>query len=260
MEHRWNPGQYMKFENERSQPFYDLLKLIHPVERPYLLDLGCGDGKLTQVAHQKLHAERTLGIDSSQEMLAKAARLQTPGLFFQERDIQTFQPEQKSHIILSNAALQWVPDHQKLFSTLTSLLEPGGQIAIQMPMNQNYPTHQLAYELALEEPYRSSLVQHARPAENVLEMEDYAALLDKLDFESQIVRMQIYVHYLTSTASVVEWVRGSLLTYYQSQLTEELYMNFLEEYKKRIIERLGWSEPFFFPIKRLLIWGQLPML
>jgi trans-aconitate 2-methyltransferase len=102
-------------------------------------------------------------------------------------------------------------------------------------------------------------VKQARPTDNVLEMEDYAFLLDKLEFESQIVRMQVYVHYLESTASVVEWARGSILTYYQSQLTEELYMHFLKEYKKRLIERLGWSEPFFFPIKRILIWGQLPV-
>jgi trans-aconitate 2-methyltransferase len=259
IKNRWNPDQYNKFESERNQPFYDLLKLIHSQEAPHLLDLGCGDGKLTLAAHQKLRANLTLGIDISHEMLAKAQRLQTTNLFFREEDIQNFTSEQKFHIILSNAALQWVPDHQKLLTEFTLLLESGGQLAIQMPLNQNYPSHVLASELAAEEPYRSSIVQQ-QPATHVLEMEDYAVLLDELGFESQIVRTQIYVHYLESTASLVEWLRGSLLTYYQGQLTDELYKSFLAEYRKRVIERLGWSEPFFFPMKRLFIWGQLPIL
>lgn len=252
---QWNPEQYEKFEKEREEPFYDLLKLIHPVQAPRILDLGCGNGKLTKAAHDRLHATYTLGIDTSPEMLKTAYPLQTSHLIFKETDLRDFTTTEPFSIILCNAVLQWIPNHQALLSQLTEFLAPGGQLAIQMPANQDSPTHRLASELAREEPFK----QHLEERENfVLDMEEYALLIDQLGFESQSIRMQLYTHHLVSTAGLIEWVKGSLLTYYKSRLGPELYPQFLKEYQKRLVERVGWSEPFFFMMKRLFIWAQLP--
>ncbi len=258
MTHHWDPKQYERFEKERTQPFFDLVQLIRPSPHPRLLDLGCGSGALTKIAHEKLHASYTLGIDSSQEMLAKAQLLQNSHLDFKEQDIQSFTSHQPFNCIISNAALQWIPNHKGLLKQLTQLLAPAGQLAIQMPANQNYPTHVIAAELAAEEPFKKALKQHKPPMKHVLSMEEYAELLDKLGFESQIVRIQLYAHFLESTASVIEWVKGSLLTYYKSYLDSHLYAEFFKEYQKRLIKHFGWSEPFFFPLNRLFLWGQLP--
>lgn len=258
MIHQWDPKQYERFEKERSQPFFDLLQLIQPLTYPRILDLGCGNGTLTKIAHEKFNASYTLGIDTSKEMLANAQLLQNAHLIFQEQDIQFFTSHEPFNCILSNAALQWIPNHEVLLKQLRQLLAPAGQLAIQMPANQNYPSHVIAAELAAEEPFKNALQKHESPMHHLLSMEEYAQLLDKLGFENQLVRLQIYVHFLESTASVIEWVKGSLLTYYKSHLDSHLYAEFLKEYQKRLIARLGWSEPFFFPMKRLFLWGQLP--
>lgn len=258
MSHQWDPRQYEKFEKERTQPFYDLLQLIYPLDHPRIVDLGCGNGSLTQIVHEKFHAAYTLGIDSSKEMLAKAKPLQRDNLVFREQDIQSFSSKESFQLIISNAALQWVPNHEALFKKLTELLAPAGQLAVQMPANQNSPTHVIAAELAVETPFNKAFKNKERPMGDLLTMEQYAQLLDRLGYENQVVRLQLYVHFLESTASVIEWVKGSLLTYYKSHLDPDLYAEFLKEYQKRLIERLGWSEPFFFPIKRLFLWGQLP--
>jgi trans-aconitate 2-methyltransferase len=257
MQQHWDPKQYEKFERERTQPFLDLLQLIHPVEYPRLLDLGCGNGSLTKIAHEKFHASYTLGIDISQEMLAKAYLLQSDHLVFKEQDIQSFTSEQPFNLIISNAALQWIPDHESLLQHLTYLLAPAGQLAIQVSANQNYPTHVIAAELAAEEPFKQAFEEAGSPMDHLLTMEQYAQLFDRLGFENQVIRLQLYAHFLESTASVIEWVKGSLLTYYKSRLSPDLYSQFFKEYQQRLIERLGWSEPFFFPMKRLFLWGQL---
>lgn len=256
MQH-WDPKQYEKFEAERNQPFYDLLQLIHPLRHPRILDLGCGNGALTTFLHHQMHACFTLGIDTSLEMLAKALPHQTSTLRFEETDIQTFSTEEPFDLILSNAALQWIPNHRELFVKLASLLAPEGQFAVQMPANHYFPTHTLAEELAQEEPFRKAFTDQTLPFRHLLAMEEYAQLFETIGFVSQNIRMQLYAHYLESTASVVEWVEGSLLTYYRSRLGD-LYPQFLNEYKKRLLERLGWAEPFFFPMKRLFLWGQMP--
>lgn len=261
MVHQWDPEQYEKFKEERNQPFFDLIQLIQqPLDQPRILDLGCGNGTLTQIVHEKFHASSTLGIDASKEMLAKALKLQNQHLQFQEQDIQSFISNEPFNLMLSNAALQWIPDHEALFKKLTNQLAPNGQLAVQMPINQDYPTHTIAAELAEEDPFKQAFKQRGIPTGHLLTMEQYAKLFDQLGFESQVVRIQLYAHFLESTSSVIDWIKGSLLTYYKSILDPHpnLYDKFLKEYQKRLIEQLGWSEPFFFPIKRLFLWGQLP--
>lgn len=258
MPHQWDAKQYEKFEKERSQPFFDLLQLIHPMDHPRIIDLGCGNGALTKILHDQFHASYTLGIDTSKEMLAKAHTMQNAHLVFKEQDIQQLAALEPFQLIVSNAAIQWIPNHPALFKHLTLMLAPGGQLAIQIPANQDYPTHTIAAELAAEEPFRKALKHQNGPLHHLLSMEEYAQLFEELGFESQVVRLQLYVHFLESTASVLEWVKGSLLTYYQSYLEPELYDLFLKEYRQRLIDRLGWSEPFFFHMKRLFLWAQLP--
>lgn len=259
MPHQWDPKQYEKFERERDQPFFDLLHLVCPMDHPRIVDLGCGNGKLTKIVHEHFHAYDTLGIDASKEMLAKAQHLKSEHLRFKLQDIETFNSEKPFNLIISNAAIQWIPNHPALFKRLTEHLTPGGQLAIQIPANQSYPTHVIAAELAREEPFKEAFKNERGPILHLLEMEEYAQLFEQLGYESQIIRLQLYVHFLESTASVLEWAKGSLLTYYKSRLGPDLYPQFLKEYQERLLKRLEWAEPFFFPVKRLFLWGQLPV-
>ena len=70
----WNPDQYLKFADERAQPFFDLLELVVPVPGGDVVDLGCGTGELTARLHDHSQAGTTLGIDSSEAMLAEASQ------------------------------------------------------------------------------------------------------------------------------------------------------------------------------------------
>ena len=68
----WNPTQYERFRNERSQPFFDLLELVAPAPGGTAVDLGCGTGELTKMLHEKLRTRETIGLDSSETMLARS--------------------------------------------------------------------------------------------------------------------------------------------------------------------------------------------
>ncbi len=138
---------------------------------------------------------------------------------------------------------------------LTDALRNGGQVAVQVPANFDYPSHTVARELAHEEPYREALAGYVRE-KPVLEPQEYATLLDRLGYREQHVRLQVYVHYLESRAEVVEWVKGSLLTDYQKRMPEALFEQFLAEYRTRLLPRLEDRRPFFYPFKRILFWGR----
>src|SRR5512133_1607987 len=125
----WDPNQYHKFQAERSAPFFDLLALVE--KRPNLkaVDLGCGTGELTRQLGDALPASAVTGLDSSVQMLAKAAAFAGSGLHFEQGDQAQLTGEWD--LIFSNAALQWSEDHAELIPRLYRQLAPGGQIAVQ---------------------------------------------------------------------------------------------------------------------------------
>jgi trans-aconitate 2-methyltransferase len=243
----WDPTQYERFKDERSQPFRDLAALIERRPRMRVVDLGCGTGELTRELHEHLDADETIGIDSSESMLRKAKP--TGALRFEIGNIEQFTADRPFDLVFSNAAIHWVPDHEKLFARLVALLTPGGQLAVQMPANHDHPSHRIAAELA--QSFGLS------PTLNVLPPERYAALLHRLGFARQHVRLQVYGHVLPSTADVVEWTKGSTLTPYRDALSPDRYEEFLAEYMARVVEALGDSTPYFYTFKRVLIWGAL---
>jgi trans-aconitate 2-methyltransferase len=242
----WDVDQYERFKNERAQPFRDLAALIEPRPNLRIIDLGCGTGELTRELHEQLSASETLGIDSSESMLQKAAS--SGPVHFQLADIPSFTTDHPFDLVFSNAALHWIPDHERLFTKLMTLLAPQGQLAIQMPANHDHPSHRLAAEVATSFGIAPRTV-------NILAPESYAALLHRLGFAHQHVRLQVYGHVLPSTADVVEWTKGSTLTPYREALSADRYADFLTAYTTRLVATLGDQRPYFYTFKRVLFWG-----
>ena len=246
----WNPQQYERFKSERAQPFHDLLALVEPRPGMRVVDLGCGTGKLTRLLHEQLEAAETLGVDSSAEMLAKASGFATSTLRFEQTAVEAFVSQRPFDLVFSNAALHWVDDHPSLFARLTTMLAPGGQLAVQMPFNHGHVSQRVAAELAPQ----FGVPPRAPP---LLAPEDYASLLHSLGYARQHVRLQVYGHVLDSASAVIEWVKGSTLTEYQRKLGER-WPEFLETYTERMLRELGDARPYFFPFKRLHLWASRP--
>ena len=151
----WQPDQYRRFQAERDQPFLDLLSLVDGdgAAGGDLVDLGCGDGRLTAVAHQHLGTDSALGIDSSPAMLADSPTVD--GLTFDQGDLATFERAAAYDVVLANASLHWVPDHEAVLGRWVRSLRPGGQLAVQVPANADHPSHTVlaavTEELGIEE-------------------------------------------------------------------------------------------------------------
>lgn len=262
----WNPRQYDRFKAERAQPFFDLVAMLRPVATPRVVDLGCGTGELTAGLRERLGAAEVLGLDNSETMLAEARGREAPGLSFGHADIARFDEPGAWDVVLSNAALQWVPDHAAVLARWVDSLAPGGQLAVQVPANADHLTHLVADEVAHEEPFRSAFVA-ARPppdavAANVLAPERYAALLFRLGLREPRVRLQVYCHLLDGPEQTVEWVKGTTLTRFKAALPPALFDHFVERYRERLMARLAADEgaaegrPYLYPFKRILMWGQ----
>src|SRR3954469_10913137 len=156
----WNPDRYHQFEKERSAPFDDLLRLVDCREGLEVIDLGCGTGELTRRLADSLPGSNVLGVDSSREMLARAAAQTRPGLHFEHAQIESVTGQWD--LVFSNAAIQWVDDHPALIPRLLGRVKPGGQLVVQLPSNHDSFAHRAIVETAGESPFREALNGWAR--------------------------------------------------------------------------------------------------
>jgi trans-aconitate 2-methyltransferase len=258
----WNPEQYARFRGQRSQPFFDLLGLVERRPAMRMADLGCGPGELTRALHDLFadSAHQTIGVDSSEAMLAKTGAYAGRGVSFELADLREFAERAESRgafdLVVSNAALQWVPDQPRVITSLTAMLKSDGQLALQVPANEDHPSHATVRELVMESPFREALGGFVQVFSN-LAPEGYAVLLDRLGYRRQHVRLQVYAHHLPSRIEVVEWLKGSFLTDYQRRLPPALWERFLERYRELLLPRLEDNQPFLYTFKRILVWGSL---
>jgi trans-aconitate 2-methyltransferase len=253
----WNPQQYDKFQREREQPLVDLLAMLRPAPHLRVADLGCGTGRPTRLLHEHVQARETIGIDRSAKMLdIQAGGELPPGLRFEVGAIEDFPGDRGLFdLIFSNAAYHWVVDHESLLDRLSRALAPHGQLAFQVPASHDQLSHVVADELAGEEPFRSAFGGWRKP-QPVLAPEQYARLLYGLGFADPQVRLIVYPHVLATRDDVVEWMKGTLLTEYARHLPAERFDEFVRAYQSRLLAQLEPIEPFFFPFKRILCWGQ----
>ena len=199
----WDPDQYEKFRVERSRPFFDLLSRIPDRSYHAIVDLGCGIGDLTAVLADHWPEARVIGVDSSDDMLKAAEQHADAGrLDFVNDDIVTWKPAQPVDLIVTNAAFQWIPDHEALLGRMAAALGPKGALAVQMPANFTSPSHLLLQEtVAGRVPLRHDIV---------LPLATYVEILHGLAFQVDAWET-VYQHVLRGPDAVLEWVKGTAL-------------------------------------------------
>lgn len=154
---QWDSAAYLRFKAERTQPSIDLVKRIDLEQPRKLLDVGCGPGNSTQVLADAFpNALRIIGIDSSPEMI-EAAKDDHPDMEFRICDALNLPSlgEDGFDVVFSNACIQWIPNHPKLLREMMQLLRPGGILAVQIPINQKEPIHQIIQALAAGEKWKA---------------------------------------------------------------------------------------------------------
>jgi trans-aconitate 2-methyltransferase len=214
------------------------------------VDLGSGTGELTRSLLDRWPESRIWGVDLSPEMLSEARSRAIPGrLEFVQGDLATWKPETPPDLVVSNAALQWVPDHSRLLPGLLGSLAPGGVLAVQVPANQASPSHTLILELAQERPWRARLEGRWRP-HGVEPLGWYVETL--LGLGARVEAWETtYVHVLGGPDPVLEWLKGTALRPILAVLGEE-GRGFLEALGPRLAAAYpAGPRGTLFPFRRL---------
>lgn len=251
----WDPRQYERFCDQRRRPALDLFHAaLGKLERPpaRVVDLGCGGGELAGRCAEAFPEAEVTGVDSSAPMLERA-RAGGARVRWLEADIATWRPESPVELILSNAALHWLPDHDSLFPRLMESLAPGGVLAVQMPRNFEAPSHVQLRAAANEGPWAARLkgALAESPVHDPARYHDWLAPLARtLDFWETT-----YLHILTGADPVLEWTKGTAMRPVLDRLDEIEAALFMADYGSRL--RLAYPPRpdgvTLFPFRRLFL-------
>ncbi|MCH1869053.1 trans-aconitate 2-methyltransferase [Nocardioides sp. CFH 31398] len=256
MTHDWDPTRYLTYADERARPFVDLLARV-PARAPRtVVDLGCGPATLTRLLPERWPGAAVSGVDSSVAMVERA-RAEAPGLDVRHGDLRDWTPPTPVDVLVSNATLQWLPDHLALLPSLVERVAPGGWLAFQVPGNFDEPSHTVRTELAGGAPYAEHTAGVDVPSSHdpVVYLRALTALGCTVDAWETT-----YLHVLTGKDPVFTWVSGTGARPTLEALPAGLRAEFEAEYAARLREAYP-PEPdgsVVMPFRRIFVVARTP--
>ncbi len=221
----WSPKQYLKFGNDRTQPAIDLVNRINVENPKKILDVGSGPGNSTKVLYDFFPNAKIIGIDNSLSMVEKAKE-KYPNLEFMicdaNKDLSKL--DRDFDIVFSNACIQWIPNHKKLLKEMMSLLNVGGMLAIQIPMNGEAELYKIIANVVDNPKWGFNNVELEH--NEILKPYEYFDILASISSDFSMWETMYYQR-MKSHQDLVEWVKSTKI---------RPYLNYLDDEKKIVFE------------------------
>lgn len=131
---KWNAADYAANSVVQQTWARELIAKLNLVGDEQILDVGCGDGKVTAEIARAVPRGSVTGIDASPQMVAFAKKTflakKFPNLRFCVMDARKIKFERRFDVVFSNAALHWVDDHQAILRDAAAVLKSGGRLMV----------------------------------------------------------------------------------------------------------------------------------
>jgi trans-aconitate 2-methyltransferase len=202
----WDPQQYLQFKQERTQPSIDLVARI-PLDDPgTIIDIGCGPGNSTQTLRKRWPRADIVGIDKSEKMIERA-RADYPDQRWIVGDASRLGADRTYDIVFSNAAIQWIPEHDRLLPRLFGLVNKNGVLAVQVPANHEAPLYKILVRVSSS----STWSTYTAGCEKLITYHSAGYYYDKLVTLTREISLweTTYYHLLKSHQELIEWYRST---------------------------------------------------
>jgi trans-aconitate 2-methyltransferase len=212
--HRWNAEQYAANSSAQYDWGRALLERIPLQGHERILDLGCGDGKLTALLAARVPQGVVTGIDSSAEMMALAQRRWGgSNRAFVQMDMQALRFEAAFDVVYSNSAVHWAQDHPAVLAGVQRALRPGGRLIMQAPGTGNCAAFVEAAEQVRAEQCWCEYFADFRFPWRFVSAEEYAAWLPEAGMQLDYLRPMGMDMCHENRAALMGWFRSTWMPY-----------------------------------------------
>jgi trans-aconitate methyltransferase len=238
---QWNPSDYAANSAVQQAWARELIGRLALRGDESVLDVGCGDGKITAELARALPRGRVVGVDASAEMIAFARET------FPSRAVKNLRFEicdarklgsvpGPFDLVFSNAALHWVDDHEAVLRGAAAVLKPGGRLMISCGGKGNAHDVFLAFRPEMRSARWREFFRRMAPAYFFHAPEDYQQWLPRAGFKVLSLKLAPKNAVYAGAEGFATWLRSTWLPYVQ-RVPENLREEFIAAVTKRYLAK-----------------------
>jgi trans-aconitate methyltransferase len=234
MPHEFDGFRYREASSHQEEWGTRLIRELELKGNERVLDLGCGDGRLTSRIAGMLPDGSVVGIDSSSGMIAAAMIHARPNLLFRHQDIFALEETDEYDVIFSNAALHWVHDHNRMLNASYQALRSGGIVRFNFGAEGNCSRLiSVLREVMPTGEFRDSFRAFTWPW-YMPNVDAYAGLVENIPFCRSKVWGEAIDQYFPDVNAMVGWLDQPSLVPFVAHLSPDLRSAF----RNRVVERM----------------------
>ncbi|MBN1189874.1 MAG: methyltransferase domain-containing protein [Dehalococcoidales bacterium] len=236
MTHEFDGEAYKKSSAHQKEWGNNIIAGFHLRGDERILDLGCGDGVLTDQLAELVPNGLVVGIDSSGSMIETAAALRRHNLQFRRLDINSLDYTNEFDLVFSNATLHWVRDHARLLDKCFRSLKKGGMVRFNFAAEGNCSNFFSAVRPALKLPGYSDYFKTFEWPWYMPSLTEYAELVERSQFNASRVWGENADRYFPDSEAMIKWIDQPSLVPFLGYLPAAKKQDFRDYVVDRMLE------------------------
>jgi trans-aconitate 2-methyltransferase len=238
--YQWNAVDYARSSAAQQQWARELIRKLELRGDETVLDIGCGDGKVTAEIAAAVPKGSVVGIDNSDGMIALARSRYPaeafPNLHFRLEDARRLHFRNEFDVMFSNATLHWIPDQPPVLRGIFDGLKRNGKVLLQMGGRGNAADVLAAFEEMMDAGGWRKYFAGFDFSYGFFGPDEYAGWLGEAGLESQ--RVELFPKDMTynDKAGFEGWIRTTWLPHTQ-RVPEEKRNGFISQVADAYLHR-----------------------
>lgn len=227
MAYEFDGDKYRKASNHQKEWGEGIISEFSFKGSESILDLGCGEGRLTAALADCVPEGSVVGIDASTNMIATAQKTyKKTNLAFELFDIDCIEYKEKFDLVFSNAALHWVTDHHKLLGNIFKALKNGGIVRFNFAGDGNCSNFFRVVKKVIKMPeYKEFFINFKWPW-FMPEISEYQELVSKFGFSENKVWFENADRNFENKEAIVGWLDQPSLVPFLGFVPDEMKKKF----------------------------------
>jgi trans-aconitate 2-methyltransferase len=252
LNYSWNAEEYAQNSSNQYEWATELIPKLELRGSESLLDIGCGDGKVTHLLSTYLPRGHVVGIDSSDEMIASARQTfphcHNPNLTFLKMDARELTFREQFDVAFSNASLHWIIDHPAVLSGVYESLDKNGKLLFQMGGKGNAQDVIAVVEELISEENSKPYFKNFTFPYGFYGPEEYVPWLKEAGFKPEKVELIPKDMKLKGKEGLLGWIKSVWLPF-TDRVPQQLRESFINEIADRYIAAFPLDETGFSHVK-----------